>query len=124
MRRVFWIMAGGTALALASAAPAMAAEPNDCPNGGTVRFGVEPYDTAPKLGPIYEHIGNMISQKLGCDVKIFVATNYNAEIEAMAKMSLAELSATVLFPTTSIPSRWPSAPPECCARRATEGCPD
>jgi hypothetical protein len=33
----------------------------------------------------------------------------DAEIEAMAKMSLAELSATVLFPTTSIPSRWPSA---------------
>jgi hypothetical protein len=33
-------MAGGIALVLASAA---AAEPNDCPNGGTVRFGVEPY---------------------------------------------------------------------------------
>src|SRR5208282_3213263 len=47
----FWIMAGGIALALASAAPATAAESSDCPNGGTLRFGVEPYDTAARLVP-------------------------------------------------------------------------
>ena len=48
----------------------------------------------------------------------------DAEIEAMAKMSLVELSAHDSFPTTSIPSRWPSASAECCARRATRGCSD
>jgi phosphonate transport system substrate-binding protein len=63
-----------------SAAVAAAA---DCPNNGTVRFGVEPYDTAPKLVPIYEHIGKLISEKVGCEVQVFVTTNYNAEIEAM-----------------------------------------
>lgn len=64
-----------------ASSPAMAA--SDCPNDGTVRFGVEPYDTAPKLGPIYEHIGKLIEEKLGCKVEVFVTTNYNAEIEAM-----------------------------------------
>ena len=48
-----------------------------------VRFGVEPFDTAPRLMPIYEKIGEMISEKLGCQVKVYIATNYNAEIEAM-----------------------------------------
>jgi phosphonate transport system substrate-binding protein len=70
--------------------PAMAA---DCPvDGGTVRFGVEPFDTAPRLTPIYDKIGAMISEKLGCPVKVFVATNYNAEIEAMrnGKLEIGE----------------------------------
>jgi hypothetical protein len=48
----------------------------------------------------------------------------DAEIEAMAKMSPVELSAHDSLPTMSIPSRWPSASPECCARRATKGCSD
>jgi len=60
----------------------------DCPNDGVVRFGVEPYDTAPKLVPIYEHIGKLLSEKLGCEVKVFVTTNYNAEIEAMRSKKL------------------------------------
>ena len=55
----------------------------DCPNGGTVRFGVEPYDTSAKLVPIYDHIGKALGDAIGCDVQIFVTTNYNAEIEAM-----------------------------------------
>src|SRR6202007_2545695 len=55
----------------------------DCPNGGTVRFGVEPFDTSAKLVPIYEDFGKLLGEKLGCDVKVYVATNYNAEIEAM-----------------------------------------
>ncbi len=75
----------GVALAalIGAASAAQAASAADCPNGGVVRFGVEPYDTAPKLVPIYDHIGQLIAQKLGCEVKIYVTTSYNAEIEAM-----------------------------------------
>ena len=73
------LIAGGSAASAASA---------DCPNGGVVRFGVEPYDTAPKLVPIYDHIGKLIAAKLGCEVKIFVTTSYNAEIEAMRNHKL------------------------------------
>jgi phosphonate transport system substrate-binding protein len=69
------------AVALGFATPGLAA--SDCPNDGVVRFGVEPFDTAAKLVPIYEHIGKLLGDKLGCEVKIFVTTNYNAEIEAM-----------------------------------------
>jgi phosphonate transport system substrate-binding protein len=74
---------------LAVHSPAAAA---DCPNGGPVRFGVEPYDTAARLVPIYQKIGKLISDKIGCDVEVFVATGYNAEIEAMRndKLELAE----------------------------------
>ena len=39
---------------LASAPRAMAAEANDCPNGGTLRFRLEPHDTAARLIPIYQ----------------------------------------------------------------------
>lgn len=87
------ILAAGAAVCVgAAAAPAYAANAADCPNGGEVRFGVEPYDTAPKLAPIYEHIGKLIGEKIGCDVKVFVTTNYNAEIEAMrsGKLELGE----------------------------------
>lgn len=83
-------------LALAAAAviglvaPAMAA--SDCPNDGVVRMGVEPYDTSAKLVPIYSHIAKAIGDKLGCQVKVYVTTNYNAEIEAMrnGKLEIAE----------------------------------
>ena len=74
---------GGVMAALLVASSAADATAADCPNTGTVRFGVEPYDTAPKLVPIYEHIGTLIGNKLGCNVQVFVTTNYNAEIEAM-----------------------------------------
>ena len=78
-----------TAAITASPLPAAA---DDCPAGGTVRFGVEPYDTAARLVPIYEKIGKMIGDKIGCKVEVFVATGYNAEIEAMrnGKLELAE----------------------------------
>jgi phosphonate transport system substrate-binding protein len=86
--------AAGAALAalLATSSLALAENAKDCPNGGTVRFGVEPYDTAPKLVPIYEAVGKLIGAKLGCDVKVYVATNYNAEIEAMrnGKLEMGE----------------------------------
>jgi phosphonate transport system substrate-binding protein len=90
-RRLLWIMAGGAALALAYAVPALAADAN-CPEGGMVRFGVEPYDTAPRLVPIYEKVGQMIGEKLGCKVEVYVATSYNAEIEAMrsGKLEIGE----------------------------------
>ena len=83
-------LAAATLVFLISGGAAMAA---DCPvEGGTVRLGVEPFDTAPRLTPIYEKIGAMISEKLGCPVKVFVATNYNAEIEAMrnGKLEIGE----------------------------------
>jgi len=70
-------------MAFAATPAARAANAADCPNDGVVRFGIEPYDTAPKLVPIYEHIGQLIAEKLGCEVKVFVTTSYNAEIEAM-----------------------------------------
>jgi phosphonate transport system substrate-binding protein len=83
----------GAALAVLAATPAaFAANAADCPNDGVVRFGVEPYDTAARLVPIYQHVGKLISEKLGCDVQVFVTTNYNAEIEAMrnGKLELGE----------------------------------
>jgi phosphonate transport system substrate-binding protein len=92
MRRGSWMTASLVALALASAPCALAAEANDCPNAGTVRFGVEPYDTAARLVPIYQKVGELIGDKLGCKVEVFVATSYNAEIEAMrnGKLEIGE----------------------------------
>ena len=87
--RYLWIAASVFASALASH-PALAAA--DCPNDGTVRFGVEPYDTAARLTPIYAKLGELIGQKLGCKVEVYVATSYNAEIEAMrnGKLEIGE----------------------------------
>jgi phosphonate transport system substrate-binding protein len=65
---------------------------SDCPNDGVVRFGVEPFDSAARLVPIYDHIGKALGDKIGCEVKVFVTTNYNAEIEAMraGKLEIGE----------------------------------
>jgi len=101
MRRQSHLLSDATAVVATAAAIAIAAtvvaspqpaRANDCPSGGTVRFGVEPYDTATRLVPIYEKIGKLISDKVGCKVEVFVATGYNAEIEAMrnGKLELAE----------------------------------
>jgi phosphonate transport system substrate-binding protein len=54
-----------------------------CPNDGTVRFGVEPYESAARLLPVYTDLANLIGKKIGCKVELYVATSYNAEIEAM-----------------------------------------
>jgi phosphonate transport system substrate-binding protein len=90
-RRHLWMMAAAVLLASANAASVQAADAN-CPEGGTVRFGVEPYDTAARLVPIYEKVGKLIGDKLGCPVEVFVATSYNAEIEAMrnGKLEIGE----------------------------------
>src|SRR5262252_8341411 len=84
--------AAAIAIAAAVAASPQPARADDCPNGGTVRFGVEPFDSAARLVPIYEKIGKLISDKIGCKVAVFVATTYNAEIEAMrnGKLEIAE----------------------------------
>ena len=84
--------AAAIAIAAAVAASPQPARADDCPSGGAVRFGVEPYDTAARLVPIYEKIGKLISDKVSCKVEVFVATGYNAEIEAMrnGKLELAE----------------------------------
>ncbi len=86
------LIAGAVLAVLAAAPAAFAANAADCPNGGVVRFGVEPYDTSAKLVPIYDHIGKLLGEKLGCEVKVFVTTNYNAEIEAMrnGKLEIGE----------------------------------
>lgn len=59
-----------------------------CPNDGTVRFGVEPYESTARLLPVYTDLANLIGQKIGCKVELYVATSYNAEIEAMRNNKL------------------------------------
>lgn len=59
-----------------------------CPNGGTVRWGVEPYAEAAKLTPIYKPLASLISKKLGCKVDLTITNNYTAEIEAMRSKKL------------------------------------
>lgn len=70
---------------------AFAAAP-DCPNGGTVRFGVEPFEAAPRLIPIFGKIGDALGKKIDCSVQIFVTVSYSAEIEAMrnGKLEMGE----------------------------------
>jgi phosphonate transport system substrate-binding protein len=77
----FALAALGLAFA-ATATPALAA-PSYCPAGGSIRMGVEPYESNTVLLPIYNKIGKLISAEVGCPVKIYIATSYNAEIEAM-----------------------------------------
>jgi phosphonate transport system substrate-binding protein len=86
------VLASAVLLGLALAQPGVAANAPDCPNNGVVRFGVEPYDTSAKLVPIYDHIGQALGQRIGCEVKVYITTNYNAEIEAMrtGKLDLGE----------------------------------
>jgi phosphonate transport system substrate-binding protein len=65
-----------------TALPAAAAKTSVCPNG-SVRFGVEPYDSGPKFEGAYKALTKALSKNLGCPVKLFVAENYTAEVEAM-----------------------------------------
>jgi phosphonate transport system substrate-binding protein len=88
----FALAALGLAFA-ASATPALAAEtPGYCPAGGAISFGVEPFESASLLMPIYQKIGKLLSAKIGCRVKIYITTSYNAEIEAMraGKLDIGE----------------------------------
>ena len=57
-----------------------------------MRFGIEPYEAAARLTPVFDDVGELIGKALGCKVEVFVATNYTAEIEAMrnGKLDIAE----------------------------------
>lgn len=74
----------------ASATPALAA--NYCPAGGTIRYGVEPFESSAVLVPIYSKVAKLISAQVGCPVQVYIATSYNAEIEAMraGKLEIGE----------------------------------
>jgi phosphonate transport system substrate-binding protein len=63
-----------------------------CPNGGTLRFGVEPYEDAALLAPAYQPLAEALGKSLGCTVELNITTNYTAEIEAMRanKLDIAE----------------------------------
>lgn len=85
------VIAALATLALGSPiAPASAAA--ECPDGGAVRFGIEPFEAAARLIPVYEAIAKLLSDKVGCPVSVFVTPSYNAEIEAMRseKLDVAE----------------------------------
>jgi phosphonate transport system substrate-binding protein len=64
----------------------------ECPNGGTLRFGVEPYEAAARLLPVYQDVAKLIADKVGCKIEVQVTTSYNAEIEAMraGKLDIGE----------------------------------
>ncbi len=80
------------ASAAASGGAAVAAGGTSCPNGGTVRFGVESFETAPKLDAQYKPFAAALGKALGCNVEVTITTSYNAEIEAMrsGKVEVAE----------------------------------
>lgn len=59
-----------------------------CPVDGPVRFGVEPYESSQRLLPVYTDLAKLIGSKIGCDVTLYLATSYNAEIEAMRNKKL------------------------------------
>jgi phosphonate transport system substrate-binding protein len=86
-------LAAAVGIAGIVAIPAHAAAP-DCPNGGTVRFGVEPYEAAAKLIPIYDKIGAILAKALDCKVQMLITTSYTAEVEAMraGKLEVGEYS--------------------------------
>ena len=56
---------------------------SSCPNGGTIRFGVEPFDDAATMQPVYEQLATLVGRQLGCTVQVDITTNYTAEVEAM-----------------------------------------
>jgi len=88
IRLAILVLAPVTITALATTAFAA----DDCPNGGTVHFGVEPYEAASRLLPVYNDVAKLIADKLGCKVEVQVTTSYNAEIEAMraGKLEIGE----------------------------------
>ncbi|MBV8082106.1 MAG: phosphate/phosphite/phosphonate ABC transporter substrate-binding protein [Candidatus Eremiobacteraeota bacterium] len=72
---VLWLL-GGAFAATALAAPA------PCPVN-PVRMGVEPGEAIQVLAPVMDQIGDLISKRLGCPVKVLITENYTSEIEAM-----------------------------------------
>ncbi|MBV8256543.1 MAG: phosphate/phosphite/phosphonate ABC transporter substrate-binding protein [Actinobacteria bacterium] len=90
--RLVVLAAAVAALAVTVAAGASAARKvSSCPNG-QVNFGVEPYDTGAKFTAAYQSLTKILSENLGCPVKLVVTSNYTAEVEAMRakKLDVAE----------------------------------
>ena len=92
MRKI--VLAAGAAVVAVAAfvgatTPALAHKQatNVCPNG-QIRFGLEPYDAGPKLAAAYKTLISALQAKLGCPVKLYIATNYTAEVEAMRAKKL------------------------------------
>jgi phosphonate transport system substrate-binding protein len=71
------------ALLLVSLNSVAALAASECPNNGTVRMGVEPYDSQETLIPLYNKIGSLLADQIGCNVDILITTNFTSEIEAM-----------------------------------------
>jgi len=75
----------------ANTGTAASAAQQKCP-GGSVSFGVEPYDTGAKFTAAYNTLAAAVSKNLGCPVKLIIADSYTAEVEAMRakKLDLGE----------------------------------
>ena len=84
---VLAVVAASAAVAWLTASATASRTASSCP-GNTVRFGVEPYDSGPKFVGAYKTLTSLLTQKLGCPVKLFIATNYTAEVEAMRAKKL------------------------------------
>lgn len=64
----------------------------ECPNNGTVRFGVEPFEDPAKLTPAYTVLAQALEKQLGCKVELSVVSGYSAEVLAMrnGKLEIAQ----------------------------------
>jgi phosphonate transport system substrate-binding protein len=83
------LVVGAAAAAIATfAAVATAGRTASACPGSTVSFGVEPYDAGAKFVGAYKTLTSLLSKKLGCTVKLYIATNYTAEVEAMRAKKL------------------------------------
>jgi len=80
------LAAGG--LAGCGGPAASGGDPAACPNGGTVRMGVQPFLAATQLTPAYQELGRALSTVLGCTVTVNVTSDYAAETEAMRAKQL------------------------------------
>lgn len=89
----FAVLCAAALMGLATVPASFAATNADCPEGGTVRFGVEPYEAMSVMTPLYDKLGQLLAKKLDCKVKIYIATSYTAEIEALrhGKLDAAEV---------------------------------
>lgn len=90
-------LVGGVALALVvtllaaacgQSAQSTSSQNASCPNGGTVRMGVEPFEDAAELTPVYQDVAKKLGDKLGCRVELTITTNYTSEVEAMRARKL------------------------------------
>jgi phosphonate transport system substrate-binding protein len=91
MRKITLVAAAALVSAVAvvaAATPALAGKKASVCPGGQIRFGLEPYDAGPKLAAAYKGLVSLLQTKLGCPVKLFIATNYTAEVEAMRAKKL------------------------------------